>query len=634
LISHTGRMHAFLIFAMGASAAVSALAAPSITLTRVTVEPAELPRGESFLLRAEAEGSGVEVKSFRVRTPYAVGEAELPPGFVRESGKAVFAGDQGAIFDNGRHDQDPADGAIAVKISTRNWSEGTHYLVLFAHNRPGTGSHILDHRNIRLDIGDEAVGVRVLAKHEGVAEGPLEFILPDTVAQPGEPLVCGAGIRDGVEGELSLRLRPPYTWCQPEVLSGFTYYDDEKVGYVEDGPDHTILDNGTLDRDPAEGSVRLELSTEGWPPGAHFLSLEAPGFSTVRAPYDKPGESYRDFAVHVPGPDDQFIVDVGPSKPFAPGTHFSAIVSLGEGRVLTDTHYSEDYGETWRRLGTAIPRPNVLSDGTVIAMSYRALPVEGQKGIYTGKLWLSEDGGSTVQGPLESKVTVPKARAALGHGPHVGPLFGRSIVELETGDLISAMYGWFDGDTQPDRYRSGGTMRRSYVGISHDRGRSWEYLSSVAYRPFLGNEGYSELVIRKLPNGDILALVRTGGNSNAGWQDNPLMISRSTDGGKTWSPVRRTGFEGVWPDLCVMQDGTLVCSTGRPGAFIMFSTDDGRTWTDATPIDAERYSGYTGICEVRPGELLMGYGARNWRDPETGERSHQLRLVRIKVRKR
>ncbi len=177
-------------------------------------------------------------------------------------------------------------------------------------------------------------------------------------------------------------------------------------------------------------------------------------------------------------------------------------------------------------------------------------------------------------------------------------------------------------------------MRRSYICRSPDRGRTWEYLSSVAYRPFLGNEGYSELVIRRLPNGEILALVRTGGNSNPGWQDNPLMVSRSSDDGQTWTPIRRTGVEGVWPDLCVMSDGTLVCSTGRPGAFVMFSTDNGNTWTDHTPVDAERYSGYTAVCEIAPGELLVGYGVRHGLDPDTGQRRDALRVARVTVRRR
>ena len=616
-----------------AGSRVAVGARPKISITKLTVDQAEAARGESFTLRAAAVGKGVDVRSYRVRTPYKLAREHVPPGFYLEHGLAVYRADKGAILDNGKFDLDPSKGSVAVEISTKNLSDGVHYLVVFAHNRPGPGRHVMDFRNLRLDVGRDKVGIQVVGKEYAPLGKGIEFLVPSGALKPGELMVCGAKLADE-QGGLTLRLRPPYTWDKTEVLDGFRYYPKEKVGYVEDGPDHMIVDNGKFDKDPSRGSIRVEVPTDRWPPGAHFLTLEAPSLHTVRAPYRGTGKTYRDFAVRVADSRDQFQVEVSPSVRLASGTHFSAMVSLGNGKILAHGHFSDDGGHTWTKLPKVIPNPNLLSDGTLIGMAYRAYPVEGQKGVYTGQLYLSKDGGRTVEGPIPSKVLVPKARAALGHGPHVGPLFGRSIVELDNGDLIAGMYGWFDGDTEPDRYRKGGTMRRSYVGISSDRGRTWQYLSTVAYRPFLGNEGYSELVIRKLPNDEILALVRTGGNSNPGWQDNPLMMSRSSDGGKTWAPVRRTGVEGCWPDLCVLSDGALVCTTGRPGAFIMFSTDNGHTWTDITPIGPERYSGYTAICELAPGELLMGYGARHWLDPQTGQRTDQLRLVRIKVRRR
>ena len=48
-------------------------------------------------------------------------------------------------------------------------------------------------------------------------------------------------------------------------------------------------------------------------------------------------------------------------------------------------------------------------------------------------------------------------------------------------------------------------------------------------------------------------------------------------------------------------------------------------------LDAERYSGYTAICDVEPVVVLVGYGAQNWLDPGTGERSDCQRTVRVKV---
>jgi len=615
------------LIGLGLSAA--AVAAPRISITEIGVTPSEVARGESFTLRVRAESEGVEIGSYRLRTPYET-EA-IPPGFAEEAGRAVYQDDGGAIRDNGPLDLEPADGEIAIEVSTESLPIGVNYLVVFAHNRPAPGPHVLDYRNLRLDVSEGTVSIRVLDKGVTEEAGGIEFMLPEGAVKPGDPLTCGAKLTG--EGSLALRLRPPYTWGEDEVLPGFVYYPEEKTAYVEDDAEHLIADNGPNDRDPADRSVRLEVPTNGWPPGVHVLTLEAP-VSEGRHPYGRSADIYRDFAIEVPGPSDHLDVVVEPSSLFGEGTHFGSLVSLGDGRVITDSHVSGDAGRTWRDLPGPLPRPNLLRDGSLLAMAYRALPVEGEKGVYTGFRHVSTDGGQTVEGPSESRVLVPKARAALGHGPHVGPLFGRSIVELENGDLVAGMYGWFEGDAEPDRYREGGTMRRAYTCISRDRGETWEYLSTVAYEPFLGNDGYSELVIRGLPNGEILALVRTGGNSNPGWQDNPLMMSRSTDGGKTWAPVRRTGVEGCWPDVCAMSDGTLASTTGRPGAFIMFSTDKGHTWADVTPIDAQRYSGYTAVCELSPGELLVGFGARQWLDLETGQRTDQLRLTRIKVRRK
>ena len=621
------------LLGVGLALAAIAQAEPRITITKIGVQPSELARGETFTLRVAAEGTGVAIGSYRLRTPYPTQPQSVPPGFALEGGYAVYQDEGGAIADNGSRDLEPAPGEVAVEVSTRTLPPGVNYLVVFAHNRPAPGPHVLDYRNLRLDVDEETVTVRVMERGAGPESALVEFSLPQRSVEPGEPVVCGAAVAGAHEAQLALRLRPPYTWGEDEVPPGFVYYSEEKVGYFEDGPDHLLRDNGPHDTDPADGRLQLAVPTDDWPPGVHALTLEAP-FLGGRHPYGGTGEVYRDFAVKVPDPGDRFDVEVGPSAFLDSGTHFGSLVSLGDGRVSTETRVSEDAGRTWRRLPRPLPRPNLLRDGTLIGMAYRALPIEGRKGAYTGFRHVSTDGGGTVEGPEDSLVLVPKARAALGHGPHVGPLFGRSIVELPGGELLAGMYGWFEGDAEPDRYREGGTMRRAYTCLSTDRGKSWEYLSTVAYRPFLGNEGYSELVVRGLPNGEILALVRTGGNSSPGWQDNPLMASRSADGGRTWSPVERTGVEGVWPDLCVMSDGTLVCSYGRPGAHIMFSIDNGHTWTDHTPIDGERYSGYTAVCEVAPGELLVGYGARAWLDPETGERQDNLRICRVRVRRR
>ncbi len=110
------------------------------------------------------------------------------------------------------------------------------------------------------------------------------------------------------------------------------------------------------------------------------------------------------------------------------------------------------------------------------------------------------------------------------------------------------------------------------------------------------------------------------------------MCSVSRDEGRTWSPPQRTGLDGCFPSLAVLSDGQLALSYGRPGAMLAFSADNGRTWTDATCVDATPYSGYTDVVEIEPGLLLVGFGAAGYLDPQTGQRSNDLHLARVRYR--
>lgn len=108
-----------------------------------------------------------------------------------------------------------------------------------------------------------------------------------------------------------------------------------------------------------------------------------------------------------------------------------------------------------------------------------------------------------------------------------------------------------------------------------------------------------------------------------------ILRTVSRDEGRTWSEPDRTGLECVFPGLAVLSDGRLAMSYGRPGALVAFSDDGGRTWTDETIVDTTPWSGYTDVVELRPGVLLVGYGARDYIDPQTSDRSNQLRLAEV-----
>jgi hypothetical protein len=340
---------------------------------------------------------------------------------------------------------------------------------------------------------------------------------------------------------------------------------------------------------------------------------------------------YHDFAVKVRG-DARFEVSVESRALLGPGTHFADFCKLRDGSVLAHGKVSRDGGRTWQPLNH-FPMAQQLCSGEVLGLAMHTQPAPDRPGYFFGTRFVSNDGGKTVR-KEQSLVHVPEATGGIGHAAVNGPLFWRSIVEQPDGTLLAAMYGWFRGDDVPVPGQPGSTRYRTFLVSSHDQGKKWSYLSTVAYDPEIGTEGYCEPVIRRLPGGDLLALLRTGGNNRPYWQDNPLCQTRSTDGGRTWTAPHRTGVEGVAPDLCVMSDGTLACSYGRPGADLMLSTDEGRTWTDHTCIHPERYSGYTAVCEIEPGVLLYGYGVAKCLDETTGRRSNQLWTARIHVKRR
>jgi hypothetical protein len=144
-----------------------------------------------------------------------------------------------------------------------------------------------------------------------------------------------------------------------------------------------------------------------------------------------------------------------------------------------------------------------------------------------------------------------------------------------------------------------------YAYRSSDYGVTWDSVSTVANDPNVpGWNGYCEPTMSFTSTGDILAVMRTGDNL-------PLVQARSTDGGVTWQSPTATGSSGVDPDLLLMSNGILACSSGRPGNRLMFSANGtGASWTDRLRLyeyNGSNSTGYTSLAEVSPGKLLMVY---------------------------
>ncbi len=196
------------------------------------------------------------------------------------------------------------------------------------------------------------------------------------------------------------------------------------------------------------------------------------------------------------------------------------------------------------------------------------------------------------------------------HGPRVvtyhGPtnvyypdmLVSPRALQLKDGTLLGRGYTKVENQ---DKYST-------LLFKSDDDGVTYEFLSYIATAPDApwGNQGPCEPGLAQVPNGDLVCVMRTGG------QVHDMLQARSEDGGRTWTR-RRINKAGVMPNLMMMRNGVLVCTYGRPGNNIMFSTNGGRSWGREIAVVPQDVlsSGYLDIWEVEPDRLLVVYDTYN-----------------------
>lgn len=596
-------------------------AGPRIVIEDFSVEPKSLALGQAFTVRIKAAATGIAIGSFVVRTADDVKKEATIPGFPLYSSGRYYVAEDGRynLTDNGPLDRDPAKNVFALELSTTGWREGEYAFAAFASNRPAPGPFVAARHDFSVMVRGQQVTIEDQGGDASQASLAIrQFQSRPAVLRPGEPLELSL-LLDRKRAK-SLQLSDVFYIASAETLSGFIYDAQKKKGICP-------IEVPAVTRADAESAVAVttKLATEDWPPGVRHLMVQVLG--TAGRMIDE-----RAFAVKVHDPRDRLDVTVEPSTFLAPGTHFNRFLKLRAGTLLTEGKLSRDGGTTW--IGTPIRFGNgaeQLRDGSVLGLDYRCLPIEGRTGWYEVARYFSPDGQRFDEDRAE--MFVPEAKAAMGHAPHVGPLFMRSILQRADGSLVALMGGWFKSDTALCPYGRGRPYSRTYVCESADGGKTWRYLSTIGYEQ-IGSEGFNEASMRRLPDGTWLAALRSGNERDFLCQDNPIMCSTSRDEGRTWSPPARTGLEGCFPSLAVLSDGQLALSYGRPGAMLAFSADNGRTWTDATCVDATPYSGYTDVVEIEPGLLLVGFGAAGYLDPQTGQRSDDLRLARVRYKAR
>jgi len=343
--------------------------------------------------------------------------------------------------------------------------------------------------------------------------------------------------------------------------------------------------------------------------------------------------------------------------------------------IIAITLRSTDLGRNWRFLREHRPPHGngrelehvALRDGTVLELPFQ-LTVTGQNR-FVADTYRSRDRGKTFSEFFEAPVEFPAGLEPEVKGDEPGRYYARAaffgpVVELATGELLAAYYGPFaNSETREVPIRGAfdlpliryqelkltATVRKCRVVLlkSENKGDSWRYFSTIAYDQESPGDGYTyEPAIAKLRNGDLLCILRSD------YPGQPLYQCRSKDQGKTWSQPEKMGFNGVAPNIVVLDSGIAAVSFGRPGVHVALSDNHGQTWGHHMDIftggpghvgpmipghaSSPGTTGYTGLVEVTPNTLLLAYDHLGVLDLRTKETSllNSIKTVEIRVERK
>ncbi|MEO6874632.1 MAG: sialidase family protein [Opitutaceae bacterium] len=348
---------------------------------------------------------------------------------------------------------------------------------------------------------------------------------------------------------------------------------------------------------------------------------------------------------------------------------------------------SRDRGATWTLLPLK-PGENGLNmeggaiqlrDGSLLALDTYVTPGP-TPGTGAGQLYTSNDDWKTLVGPIDITFTLPGVKftgsSDDGGHPHEAVRLHRRILELANGDLLTTLYGWFDGDTEPSGYMP--TMKKTRVVLlrSTNRGRHWDLVSTVAVGAKVGTEGFDEAVLARIGQGPhagrLLCKMRTGREQREAFSD---------DGGKTWSKSTVCIYAGrdvydtakwaemfrgvkdkkgqliennpnemigavVDPDLVELSSGVLVTTFGMRippracwpraqfpwnGNYVAISLDHGATWSHVVQLTSGVLTTHYTAVEAtpNPNEVYIAYDLGDWGSGQG--RSLHGRFMQIKV---
>ena len=224
-------------------------------------------------------------------------------------------------------------------------------------------------------------------------------------------------------------------------------------------------------------------------------------------------------------------------------------------------------GETWTKEpeliyahpfgGSQDPCLLQLRDKTLICASYGWALVREEgipylkkpysmAGGYTflgGYMLRSENGGKTWKGPWYPPGIPPETMYNAMGEPL--PAYNRgALCETKDGRIL-----WVVASSDPATHK----RNETHLIVSHDKGLTWQYSCPVARDE---TASFNETSVYETPKGDIVAFLRTAD------LEDQACIARSTDGGKSFEPWQKMGFQGHPLNALRLPDNRVLLTYG------------------------------------------------------------------------
>ena len=190
---------------------------------------------------------------------------------------------------------------------------------------------------------------------------------------------------------------------------------------------------------------------------------------------------------------------------------------------------------------------------------------------------------------LEENVPIdwPKLTRVVFQGPGydfiMKPIFPRGDPKIGPDGAIWMTAYSGEGHIDPSNgqytpYYSAELFRSTDNGHSFYQHAHMEYPADGKAYPYQSG-GFSDSDIAFMDDGSMLWFMRSCWFASTGYEWAPMYVSRSEDGGRTWSKPEVFSWTGILPRVVRLADGISLICYARPGMFIRASEDpSGKEW--------------------------------------------------------